>query len=1096
SYSDQSVASSEHIFEGSIDAGNYLDTQTFDYDYEVIEEGFDWQTLWDDDFETGFDGWDYGSYWISLQDGDAVPGGTSPTTEAIDNKCLYLYDASLASLSDSIKKGGEWDGSRYAKVSFRYDVCDLELGEYVQFEYSTSYGGTSGYNLLETFSGDNGKEALNLETGGYYEHIFTDLRYVSDLWFKFEGTNYWETPNEVDGFAFDDFKLEVFDSSTMGYIVEHEWNMERTPVNLADTPEITGQLTFRGYTNDEDFKIWICNSSMSNTATSEWIPDPEDWINILNITKTSPTTITSSPFKWNYSNIVIKVTDSDNSATDDIKGKLCIDNLTIDWNWDKYHDALDNVWTFDIVHDGYNHNLTIAGEMVSDFEDELVLDYSYDGTSEFFPLLTFADGEFDQLFELTEIPKGYVGIIELRIRDTNHTRRNESNIPAQISFDLIELSYKQDMSWLEYTWEITPDCGFINVIEINAWSEDDPEDSDDFLFEYSSDGTNYETIYTVQSTKNTTKQFYPKTAGDSLFIRVTDTDRIYRASASNTSIYVDLIQTNISNYYDFNIDIASDNTPWSRWNASGGSELVHSSPGYMNISSGSAASFELVPPDREDFAVSFEYFVHAGMVNPMSNFIVFSAFDSSDNLLLSINQTDDILYVNDVEFARLSLGYWHYFTVYFVRDGTYRLFLDERLVSNGSLLNSGRLNRVGPLGCAQIGDTGQGIWDNFKIFETESVQINVIDVSDNSVIESIIEPLDALFSWISTNKFNLTAGNYTIEVIGLSDGKIITDGWMFRQFEQLPEIIVGSQGVYVEQIRFTCTETNAVIDGKAGCGIVEFEAYQADSLFNILQIPGVSIDGHGQGPNKIDKIIDGVTTGYTETTGYGILIYDDNGGYYPITIELPYGMLIEHFNTIFWDLDSTFYYKYKIEIYDGSNWITVINKTDVACKGIQKDAIDNTFFEPELISLVNVAEDPYSISYLDIPIFDDQMTQYSELKLGITAESSIVNPSIYFNDPGTEARYVKISGMNNFDMEFRIIEAEIYTTDASLGNIALNCPVVSAGCIDGQYLTDGIIDSNYSYVPFTTQPVDMVIDLGQNYSLGSIDILFYNLDSR
>lgn len=97
----------------------------------------------------------------------------------------------------------------------------------------------------------------------------------------------------------------------------------------------------------------------------------------------------------------------------------------------------------------------------------------------------------------------------------------------------------QRHSFLSHTWRFTVVPGSDVTLFANAWSSDSAE-GDEFLFEWSSDGANYEGLFTVGSTSDSNVQNAPIPASGTIYVRVSDTDQATGNNALDT-VFVDQI---------------------------------------------------------------------------------------------------------------------------------------------------------------------------------------------------------------------------------------------------------------------------------------------------------------------------------------------------------------------------------------------------------------------------------------------------------------------------------------------------------------------------------------------------------------------------
>ena len=92
-------------------------------------------------------------------------------------------------------------------------------------------------------------------------------------------------------------------------------------------------------------------------------------------------------------------------------------------------------------------------------------------------------------------------------------------------------------SYLSHTWRFTVAPGSAVTLFANAWSGGSTE-GDAFLFAWSSDGSNFDDLFTVSSISDTNVQNAAIPASGTIYIRVTDTDQTTGNNALDT-IFVD-----------------------------------------------------------------------------------------------------------------------------------------------------------------------------------------------------------------------------------------------------------------------------------------------------------------------------------------------------------------------------------------------------------------------------------------------------------------------------------------------------------------------------------------------------------------------------
>ena len=112
-----------------------------------------------------------------------------------------------------------------------------------------------------------------------------------------------------------------------------------------------------------------------------------------------------------------------------------------------------------------------------------------------------------------------------------------------------------------------------------------------------------------------------------------------------------------------------------------------------------------------------------------------------------------------------------------------------------------------------------------------------------------------------------------------------------------------------------------------------YDPFHNDGIVNLaLASRGSTITGNN-GANW-DKLIDGVTTGYTGSAGFGYTTWSPTPG--TMTLDLKALCTISSMRLLLWDLDRR-YYRYKIEAsMDSTTWTTLVDRTTTnLCRGWQ-----------------------------------------------------------------------------------------------------------------------------------------------------------------
>lgn len=514
-----------------------------------------------------------------------------------------------------------------------------------------------------------------------------------------------------------------------------------------------GTIMFEGMTTGETFQVYINAPGVIPTSgatagtSADWLPVQGLLIgNTGELVIPSTNTISNTAYPGEIF-ICIKDTLIDFQTPD----TLNVNRLWVHWSWTEYYDKLECLWEFDITSAYANPSLTIVGSVVTDLHvDGFDIYYSFDEEGD--TPDTFHQANKNSIDEtmtsiilpLGMVPDDYIGIIIIKIVDSSRTPVPYQCAPSSISIDQIYIWDTLYSSHMEYYWEIMPESGFIESIDVCAWKVDDGVDFDNFRFEYSVDNDTFYEMFTVSNVIDSEvyeealaagelseylstfiQSYIPKAANSTVFIRVTDTDDTLRQTLGTTHLFVDLLRINVRNFEDFD----NGNDDVLNWVITGDAGVTlgtipDESPGLLKLSSGGSANVPIVQPTRDDYIVSFDYFWP--VATTMTGFTIFNAKGKNDVVILNIYQTDmDKLYVVDKDgtsnFATLSCDFWHYFDIYFVSDGTYRIYIDERLVKSGTLNEGERMSMLGPLG----GTVGRAYWDNIDIHESESAHITV-----------------------------------------------------------------------------------------------------------------------------------------------------------------------------------------------------------------------------------------------------------------------------------------------------------------------------------------------------------------------------------
>ena len=101
-------------------------------------------------------------------------------------------------------------------------------------------------------------------------------------------------------------------------------------------------------------------------------------------------------------------------------------------------------------------------------------------------------------------------------------------------------------SWLEHQWAFNIPAGEQAMLTVNAWHSDNTE-NDHFDFEFSTDGSNWTSMFTVNNS-DTDANYYHSLTGKSgpIYVRVTDTDQ-GAGNRSLDTVFVDYMMIRVDN---------------------------------------------------------------------------------------------------------------------------------------------------------------------------------------------------------------------------------------------------------------------------------------------------------------------------------------------------------------------------------------------------------------------------------------------------------------------------------------------------------------------------------------------------------------------
>jgi hypothetical protein len=252
--------------------------------------------------------------------------------------------------------------------------------------------------------------------------------------------------------------------------------------------------------------------------------------------------------------------------------------------------------------------------------------------------------------------------------------------------------------------------------------------------------------------------------------------------------------------------------------------------------------------------------------------------------------------------------------------------------------------------------------------------------------------------------------------------------------------------VQARYLRLTGTFNTA----NAGFHVVEWQVFGTGPTppFNLaLASRGSTITG-SNGANW-GQLIDGITTGYTGSSGFGYTVWTNvPGAPGTMTLDLKALCAIDGMSLLLWNLDSRSY-RYKIDASrDGLTWSNIVDRTTGVNQGWQNLALA----------------------------------------------------------PAVQARYLKLTGtFNTANAGFHVVEWEVYgTRPPNLALASRGSTIAGSNGANWGALIDGITtgytgSSGFGYTVWTGvagAPGTLTLDLKAVCTLDSMRLLLWNLDSR
>ncbi|MCK5018296.1 MAG: VCBS repeat-containing protein, partial [Candidatus Peribacteraceae bacterium] len=800
-----SITTDETTRYGTVTQGEHSFTHISDDTREIISESDDEIfTLWQSDFENGdLSEWDYYSdetswtvveYMFNTPDGGTmIPQGNygAYLDNSVDSY-LAIQMEGMAMYSDA--------GLYTVYISYFYDLCDLENNEYIYMGIGLSSPDSVDTILWSKSADDDGIMSVDLISPSNHATTIIPDNILSNgnFWIIFYSNTWTESMSDKDGFGLDNVEIYVEPVIQADGVrkLEHVWELPGPTGYDAE-----GILSFEGSIAGEgdDFSFFISTTNTGIVGDAGWIPmfDISDTAGVEMVITSS-----ESFSRADGQPVYVGVIDSDRTNSDITITDLIIDTLWIDWTGDNnnYQDELEHIWVFELDDIGREYTLNMEGTTSIDTTtEEFVISYSIDGNIYYELKRITADGtDYVVNKVLSQLGESYVGKVYIKIEDSDRTWQTTSS-PAEITIDLMEIAYIKGRSSLENTWTFNVDpatIGSFSYFEVIGSHDDIDTDIDDFIFMFSDNGdfTGEEVpMFTITDiSTNGIYCFLPPEISSTMYVRVIDSDDSYYPTAGATTLYIDSIRFINLNSLDFSDDFDG----WITFADSGLWAGIATDGDYLKIedmsnTDSATASREIISPSRDNYMISFDYYHYSSGPTP-TMFNMFKAQNADGNNRLTIVHESDKLYVNGNTnpIVTLSVDYWHSFEIYFVSDNTYRILMDGRLIDSGTLLNTERVRTIGPLGDISGPGMAAACWDNFKIIETESVIIQILDDTD-TIVDGWTEPLTLDYQWIAPPGIvKLDAGiQYTLKITGGSGTEWLIDKYMISEEITMPAVV-------------------------------------------------------------------------------------------------------------------------------------------------------------------------------------------------------------------------------------------------------------------------------------------------------------------
>jgi hypothetical protein len=280
--------------------------------------------------------------------------------------------------------------------------------------------------------------------------------------------------------------------------------------------------------------------------------------------------------------------------------------------------------------------------------------------------------------------------------------------------------------------------------------------------------------------------------------------------------------------------------------------------------------------------------------------------------------------------------------------------------------------------------------------------------------------------------------------LGVIDGRVLRFDFLNWNREQV---------VTVAAAEDADTVNGSAVIRCSGAGLVSKYVTATEQENDGIVIENLALASRGTtiwGSNGANwgALIDGVTTGYTGSTGFGYTVWkNDPRAPGVMILDLKADCTIYSMKLRLWDLDGR-YYRYKVEAWDGANWVMVADRRTGQNRGWQ------------------------------------------DIQLGTAVQ----------------ARYVRLTGTyNSANAGFHVVEWEVYGSGSPAAqNLALasrGTTITGTNGANWSQAINGVTtgytgSTGFGYTVWTGTPGTMTLDLLGTHTIGSMNLLLWDLDTR